>query len=134
MSFGELICVSKFVHDTIIANSVVKNRAALVSGPASVPRGLLLLLQWGGDCLAAPELVGQHHTERVDVGVVIEFEALGAWIIAVVVSTAHEVEPPVVIVKPREAVLTAQRQATVQPSQLSFHARAYEPTVALLVE
>ena len=61
-----------------LTGSPKKSGPPLPSGPESVPnQEVLQLLQWGGYCLAAPKLVGEYHAHRVNVGVVIEFEASG---------------------------------------------------------
>src|SRR5262245_34865448 len=97
------------------------------SGPGSSSQAELKLLQWGGDCFATPELVGQDHAHRMNIGVAIEFKA-SRLVAAFPADVSPEVHSPVIVVKAREAILAAQRQATVEPPQLSFHARAYEPT------
>jgi hypothetical protein len=66
------------VYPLILSLSEKEKTGPLSSAALLVPRGLLLLLQWGGDCFATPELVGQDHAHRVDVHVVIQFEASGA--------------------------------------------------------
>src|SRR5688572_6759732 len=85
------------------------------------------LLDWASS-LASPKFVDQHRAHRVNIYVAIEFEA------SVPIHALFEREPPVVIVEPCEPILTTQRPATAQPSQLSFEARAHEPTVAVFVQ
>ena len=65
----------------------------------------------GSGFLAAPEFVDQHRAHRVNIEVAIEFEAS-----AIAAAVIFERESPVVVVQPREPILTAQREATAQPS------------------
>ena len=81
--------------------------------PSVEPRVLLLFQRC--DFFTAPELVRQHDAQRVNVHVVVEVEASAGDAGPFAVWIAAEVEPPVLVIEPREAIFTAQRQARAQP-------------------
>ena len=98
----------------------------LRAAPSFQTKPMLLLLPWG----VLPKFVGQQHAHRVNIDVVIEFEASAAQ----AAGSILEGNSPVVIVKPREAILGAQRPVAAQPSQLCFDARAQKPSIAVTAE